>query len=114
MICPKISTPGGNCPKIRTLCGNCRRNCEDNKGTACIINAFQRWEAVMVAVDFSTQQSATGYKMLLETGPSGQTGLPRLQAASIWVSSLLPHSWQEHLQGSSSPETGSTYGDKIL
>lgn len=44
----------------------------------------------MVGIDFSTHRPKTGYKMLLETGLSGQTGLPRLQAASIWAPGLLP------------------------
>lgn len=40
----------------------------------------------MVAIDFSTHRPEKGYKMLLETG---QTGPPRLQAASLWIPGLL-------------------------
>lgn len=63
--------------------------------------------AMMVAIDFSTHR-LEGYKVLLETGPPGQTALPKLQAVSVWVPGLLPRPCQEFLQGTSSPKIGST------
>lgn len=36
---------------------------------------FQRQEGVMILTDFGTHQPAKVFKILLETGPTGQTGL---------------------------------------
>lgn len=71
-----------NCLKIRTPGGNCRRNSLD----AQIMNIFQRWRAVLI--DFGAYQPAKGYKMLVEIGPAGQTGVPSLQAGFGWIPSL--------------------------
>lgn len=38
----------------------------------------------MLVTDFHPHQPARGCKMLLETGPTGETGLPRLDTVSGW------------------------------
>lgn len=41
-------------------------------------------------IDCGAHQAAKGYKMLLESGPTMETALPRSQAASGWCLSSLP------------------------
>lgn len=41
-------------------------------------------------IDCGAHRPAEGYKMLLESGPTMQTALPRSQAAAGWCLSFLP------------------------